>query len=131
MREIAREPEELELEGEDERLQSRLRRKLRLDVVQQVEEPRERVERSRLRLLLDEEAQHCLEPDVADGEPVRIRARTVVRADQLRPADRVQVAPALVQQQLDVGERLEPTAEARLGLADSLGDRAGSPLASV
>jgi len=62
VREVAGQPEELELEGEDERLQRRLRGQLRLDLVQEVEEARERVERLRLRLLLDEEAEDGLEP---------------------------------------------------------------------
>ena len=57
-------------------------------------------------------------------EPVVVLARGVVRAEELDAGDRVQLARALVEHQLDVAERLEPGAEARLRLADALGDRA-------
>ena len=70
------------------------------------------------------EAQHRLGADQADGEPVRILARRVVGRAQIGARDRLQLARALVQHQLDVRERLEPRAEARLRLADALRDRA-------
>jgi hypothetical protein len=46
--------------------------------------------------------------------------------DEIGPANGVQLAAALVQEQLDVAERLETGSEARLRLADALGDRADS-----
>src|SRR5918996_736026 len=128
MGKVAGEPEQLELEGEDERLERRLGRKRRLDVVQEVEEARKGVERRRLRLLLDEEPEHGLQADVAHGQPVGIRTRAVVRADELRPAHRMEVAPPLVEEELDVAQRLEAGAEPRPRLADSLRDRAHAPL---
>ena len=46
-----------------------------------------------------------------------------MRAQQLDAGDRLQLPRSLVQHQLDVRERLEPGAEARLRLADALRDR--------
>src|SRR5205823_14320085 len=46
------------------------------------------------------------------------------RRDDLGLGDRVERAPALVEQQGDVGERLQPRPELRAGPADALGDRA-------
>ena len=54
-------------------------------------------------------------------------ARRVVRAEQLHAGDRLELPAALVQHQLDVTERLEPRAEARLRLAHALRDRADTP----
>ena len=47
-----------------------------------------------------------------------------MRAQELDAGDRLELPRSLVQHQLDVRERLEPRAEARLRLADALRDRA-------
>ena len=52
----------------------------------------------------------------------------VVRADERRAGDGVEVAAPLVQDELDVGERLQARAEARLRLADALRDGADASL---
>jgi hypothetical protein len=46
----------------------------------------------------------------------------MVRLDQVDAGDRLQLAGALMQEQLDVAQRLEPGAEARLRPADALCD---------
>ena len=50
-----------------------------------------------------------------------------MRAEELGPGDRLELAAALVQHQLDVAERLEPRTEARLRLAHALGHRSDPP----
>src|SRR5918992_5329364 len=65
VREVSRQPHELKLKGEDERVDRGLGGERRLDVVEEVEEAGQRVERRLVGLLLDEEAQHRLEADVA------------------------------------------------------------------
>ena len=123
VREVAREPQQLELEGERERLVRRAGGG-RLRVVEQVEEARQRGERARVPLLLAEEAEHRLRADEARAEPVRVLARRVVRADQLDARDRLELAASLVEHELDVRQRLQARAEARRRLADPLGDGA-------
>ena len=51
-----------------------------------------------------------------------------MRTDEVGPAHRMELTAALVEQDLDVAKGLEPGAEARFRLADSLGDRASPPL---
>jgi hypothetical protein len=92
------------------------------DLVEPVEEAREGRERPVVRLLLGEEAQHRLGADQPHREPVRILARFVMRRAQVRPRHGLQLAGALVEHQLDVRERLEPAAEARLRPPHALGD---------
>jgi glutaredoxin 3 len=128
MRKVAGEPEELQLEGEHERLQGRLGRKRRIDIVQQVEKAGERMEGRWLRLLLDEEPQHGLEPDVPDRQSVWIGSRGVMRADELGAPDRVQIASPLVQQELDMRQRLQAGAKTRTRFPHAFGDRAHPPL---
>ncbi len=89
-----------------------------------VEEPRQRLEGPLVLLLLDEEPQHRLGADERDREPVRVLARRPVGVDERDAGHGVQLPRAVVKKQLDVRERLEPRAEARLRLADSLRDRA-------
>ena len=67
--------------------------------------------------------QHRLEPDEPDPEPARVLARHAMRLDEVDAGDRVQLAAALVEHQLDVAERLEAGAEARLRAPDALRDR--------
>ena len=83
----------------------------RLEVVEQVEKTRQRLKRPRVRLLLREEAQHGLGAEQADTEPVLLLARLVVRTEKLHSRDRLQLARALIQHQLDVRKRFEPRAE--------------------
>jgi hypothetical protein len=92
--------------------------------VEQVENAGERLEGTRACLLLGIEAEHRLEADQADAEAVGILARPPVRADELDPGDRLELAAADVEQELDVGERLESRAESRLRLSDAFGHRA-------
>jgi len=69
MRQVAREPEQLELEREPERVERRPRTAVRR-VVEKIEEARHRGERALVRLLLTEEAQHRLGADHPDGKAV-------------------------------------------------------------
>ena len=123
VRQVAGDPEELQLEREHERVERRAlgaRRRL----VEQVEEARERGERPLVRLGLAEEAQHRLGADQPHVEAVPVLARRAVGAQQLDAGDRLQLPAALVQHQLNMRQRLEPRAEARLRLADAFRDRA-------
>ena len=124
MRDVAGEPQELELERERERVERCASARAGRDRVHRDEEARQRLERALVPLLLDEEPQHRLRPDEPDREAVRVFARRPVRVDERDAGDRVQLAGALVEEQLDVRERLEPRAEARLRLADALRHRA-------
>ena len=92
--------------------------------VDRLEEARQRLECALVPLLLDVEPQHRLRADEADREPIRILAGRAMRVDERGARDRVQLARALVEEELDVRERLEPRAEARLRLAHALRDRA-------
>ena len=121
VRQVAREPEQLQLEGEDERVERRALR-ARRRVVEQVEEPRERGEGALVRLRLAEEAQHRLGADQADVQAVAVLAGGVVRAQELDPGDRLELAGSLVEHQLDVRERLEPGAEPRVRLPHAFRD---------
>ena len=85
------------------------------------------MERTLVRLLLGEQAQHRLRGDEPDVEAVGLLAARMVRAQQRDAGDRLQVAAALVELQLDVAERLEARAEAGLRLADAFRDGADAP----
>ncbi len=127
MREVAGEPEELELERERERVERGPLGRAARQLVEQVEEPRQRLERARVPLLLVEQAQHRLGTDEPDAEPVRVLTGACMRADEIDAGDRAQLARALVQLQLDVRERLQPRAEPALRLAHALRDGAHPP----
>ena len=127
MRQVAREPQELELEGDDERIEGRLGGEHSLHVVEQVEEAGQRVERPSVLVSLEEETEDSLEPDVADRHPVGVGAQAVVRPEEIRAGDGLQLAAALVEHELDVAERLEAGAEPRPRLPSALGDRAHAP----
>src|SRR5665647_1510610 len=123
VRQVAGQPEQLELEREHERVERRAAlRDGRL--VQDVEEAREGGEGALVRLLLAEETEHRLGADEADREAVVVLACRAVRPDELGAGDGLEVAGALVEHQGGVRERLEARAEARLRLPDALGDRA-------
>ena len=110
MRQVAGQPEQLELEGECKRVQRRTGGE-RLEVVEQVEKARQRLKRARVRLLFREKAQHRLGAEQAHPKPVLLLARFMVRTEQFHSRDGLQLARALIQHQLDVRERLEPRTE--------------------
>ena len=74
VRQVAGEPEQLELERERERVERRPRRARGSSSSSDVEEARQRRERALVPLLLGEEAQHRLGADQPDAEPVRLLA---------------------------------------------------------
>ena len=123
VRQVAREPEQLELERERERVERGARR-ARAGLVERVEEARQRGERALVPLLLGEEAEHRLGADQPDAQAVRLLADGAVRPHEVDAGDRLELARALVELERDVRERLEPAAEARLRLADALRDGA-------
>ena len=123
VREEAGQPEELELEREDERVERRPAPGLRLALVERVEEPRQGEERTVVLLLLREEPQHRLQPDEPDLEPVAVGADPVVRPHERRARDRRELTPAPVERELDVRERLEAAAEPALRPPDALRHR--------
>src|SRR5262249_7175242 len=112
MRQIAGHPEQLQLESEPERVVCGATG-APLALVERVEEARQRRERALVRLLLGEQAQHRLEPDQPDLEPVGVGTRPVVRPDQGRPGDGVELAAAVMEDELDVRKRLQPPPEPR------------------
>src|SRR5439155_12105229 len=65
-----------------------------------------------------------LEHRLAGREQAQVVADVPVRGDDLRLGDGVERAATPVEHQVDVGERLEPSAEPRGGLPDALGDAA-------
>ena len=81
------------------------------------------MERARIRVVLDEEAEHSLEPDRPGPEAGRIQRQALVRADQVDLGHGGELAAPLVKVQRDLAERLEPGADARAGAPDSLRDR--------
>ena len=123
MRQVAGEPEQLELEREDERIERRPP-VAGLHLVEEVEEAREGDKGPVVPLLLREELQHGLEADEADRQTIVAVARGAVRTDQLDARDRLQLPPPLVEDELDVAHRLQPAAETGLCAADPLRDRA-------
>ena len=62
-----------------------------------------------------------------DRQPVAVRPRPLVGANELGTAHGMQLAATLVQEQVGMAERLEASAEARLRLAYAFGDRADAP----
>ncbi len=123
VRQVTRQPEELELERERERFERRAAVVRDARLVEQVEEARERDERALVRLRLREQAQHRLDADQTGAQAIRLLPRRTVRAHEVDARDRVQLAGALVQEKRDVRQRLEARAEARLRLPDALRDR--------
>src|SRR6266516_3434455 len=126
VRQVSRQPEQLQLEREHERVEAR-RALDGAQLVEEVEESHERAERPLVRFLLGEQAQHRLGADEPGAETVRVLTRLPVRPDQLRSSDRLELSAALVQHELDVAERLESPAEARLRFSDALRDGADPP----
>jgi hypothetical protein len=123
VRQIPRQPEQLQLKRKSERIERGARRS-RLELVDKVEESCQGLERSRVPFLLCEQAQHRLGPDEPNPEPVLLLSDGVMRVQQLDSRDGLKLSRPLVQQHLDMGERLEARAEPRLRLADSLCDSA-------
>jgi hypothetical protein len=123
VRQVAREPEELELEREREQVDRGRSRRRANRLVQEIEEANERVEGVRVLVVLDEETKHCLEPDRAGADAIRVGGQRVVGADQVSAGDGRELAPALVEKQVDMTEGLEAGAEAGAGAAGALRDR--------
>jgi hypothetical protein len=100
---VAGEPEQLELEGEPERLERRARRPgRRFECTGELEESQQRCERALVRLLLGEEAQHRFGAAERHPQPMRILARLSMRPDQVDGRDRLQLTAALMQLEVDV-----------------------------
>ena len=78
---------------------------------------------ARVRLALEPELVGGLEHRHGMGEPVEVLPDRPEVVDRLGLIDDVQLAAALVELELQVGGRLEPGAEAALGLAHALGHR--------
>ena len=78
-----------------------------LDSVQNVEEAHERVERTGILVMLDEQPQNGLEPDVAHRRSVGIARQGPDATGGGRRPVTVPLAPALVELNVDVAERLE------------------------
>ena len=114
MRQIPGEPQELELEGEREWIEhgpvppscSRS-----FWTVQNVEEAHERVERTGILVMLDEQPQNGLEPDVAHRRSVGIARQALMRPEEVDARHGPELAAALVELNVDVAERLEPCPE--------------------
>ena len=124
MRDVPGEPQQLELEPEGHWIERGTPARARRNRIHRREEPRQRLEGTLVALLLDEEAQHGLGADEPDREAVRILACGTMRIDERDASHGVQLAGALMQEELHMRERLEPRAEARLRLAHALRDRA-------
>ena len=131
MRKVPREPEELQLERQRERIERSPAAQAGRQGVEHRQVPGHRLERPLVPLLLDEQPEHGLRTHEPDRQPVRVLARRSMRIDERCAGDRVQLARALMQHQLHVRERLEPRAEARLRLAHALRDRADPPRSAV
>ena len=92
VREVPREPQELELERKCQRVERRAAAHAGRQRVQDGQEARHRLERALVPLLLDEEPEHRLRADEPDGEPIGILTRGPVRVDERRAGDRVQLS---------------------------------------
>ena len=90
---------------------------------QRAQRAEEHLEEPRVRLALEAELVGRLEHRHGVGEAVEVVADGPEVVERLGLVDDVQLAAPLVELQLQVGGRLEPGAEAALGLADALGDR--------
>src|SRR6266542_302455 len=123
VREVAGQPEQLELEGEAERVELGPTGGSSGPVVQQVEEAGQRLEGARACLLLVEEAEHRLRTHEPDAEPVRILANRRMRMDEVGARLGRKLPGALVQNELHVAQGLQPPAETRARLADTLRHR--------
>ena len=102
VRQVARDPEQLELEREPERLERRPPVGGMARVVEEVEEARHRGERPLVRLLLAEQAQHRLRADHPHGKAVVVLTCFSVRPDELRCGHRLELAAAAMEDELDV-----------------------------
>lgn len=123
VREVPGEPEQLELKRENERIQTGRRGEVgRRSLVEDVQEAGQGVEGTWILVVLQEEPQDCLEPDMADGEPEPVGAARVMRTHKVDTGDRVQLAAPLVEDDLDVRERFQAASEARHRLARALRD---------
>ena len=95
----------------------------RLGAVEDREVAAEQVVGGRVRLLGVAEAQDGVARPRGGAERGAVGAQVRMRLDRVRAGHRRQVAAALVQDQVEAEERLQPPAEARARLANALGDR--------
>jgi hypothetical protein len=98
VRQVAGEPEQLELEREAERLELRPRSRFAVRRVQYVEEADNGRKDALVSLLVGEQAKHRLGPDQAHGEPVRAFADRGMWPHERGSGHRRQLAAALVEQ---------------------------------
>ena len=115
------------LEGED--LQEEARHDERAAVAgQRAERTEQHLEQPGVRLALEPELVGGLQHRHGVGEPVEVLADRPEVVERLGLVDDVQLAAPLVELELEVGRRLEPGAEAALGLADALRHRSHLPV---
>ena len=73
-----------------------------------------------------------LEPDHPGLQAIRVCADPVVGVDERGTCHGFELAPTLVEHELDMGERLQARSEPRLGLANALGDSShASPVLGI
>ncbi len=118
----AGDPVELEPECEQQRL-ARDRGAGRRARLERLEEAAERLERLRRGLALGEQPRDGLGTRDADREPCGILAHPPVALDDVGTGDGAELAAAEVHLQVDAGQRLEASAEARAGASHALGDQ--------
>jgi hypothetical protein len=126
VRQVARERQQLQLEGQAEPVVLGVRGALERPG-KQLQEPAQALVGPWIRLGLGEQLQHRLRPDLADRQRVAVGPHLLLRADDVGARDGVQLAAALVQDQRGARQRLQPRSEARAGLAHALGDRVHAP----
>ena len=95
---------------------------------QRAERAEQHLEQPRVRLALEPELVGDLQHRHGLGEPVEVFADRAEVIEGLGLVDDVQLAAPLVELELEVGGRLEPGAEAALGLADALRHRSHLPV---
>src|SRR6185437_16584156 len=120
------ERQQLQLEGQSQAVVLRVRGALERPR-KQPQEAAQSVVGTRIRLGLGEQLQHRLRPDLADRERVAVGPNLLLRADDVGARYGVQLAAAFVQDQRRSGQRLQPRAGPRAGLAHALGDRVHTP----
>jgi magnesium transporter len=115
---------EQQLQPEGEQVCGTGRRWIR---VEQLQLPAEQVVGGDVRLSLADQAQKRLAGAGRRAQRGAVLAQAGIALDRLRPRDGVQLSPALVEDQPEAEERLEPAAKARSRAADSLRDSPDTP----
>ena len=99
----------------------------RLGPVENRQVAAEQVVGGEVRLLGVAEAQHRVAGARRGPQRRPVGSQVGVRGDRVRRGHRAQIAAALVEDQVEPKERLQPPAEARARLAHALGDRPDPP----